>query len=144
MSRSSSIEPDVPLQEMVVESTLSAAKKPEAAILSEVERCGYSEDDIFAIKLSLEEAMTNAVRHGNRCDASKHVTIRYAVTPERTIIIVRDEGPGFCPDRVPDPTAPENIERPSGRGIMLIRAYMTHVEYSATGNEITMVKVNER
>src|SRR5438105_6015851 len=91
---------DGPLRELSVRSDLVAAKKPEEVILAEVQRHGYSEEDIFAIKLSLEEAMTNAVRHGNRHDAGKNIRVRYSVTPRRIIIMVADEGPGFCVDDV--------------------------------------------
>lgn len=134
---------DGPLHDMVVPSDLTAAKEPERVILAEIERCGYAEDTVFAIKLSLEEAMTNAVRHGNRHDSGKRVRVKYAVTPRRVVIMVGDDGPGFRPDDVPDPTLPENLERPNGRGIMLIRAYMTIVGYNERGNEVWMMKENE-
>jgi serine/threonine-protein kinase RsbW len=58
------------------------------------------------------------------------------------VILVADDGPGFCIDSVPDPTKPEFLERPNGRGIMLIRAYMTRVEYNETGNEVRMLLIN--
>ena len=127
---------------ITVQSTLSEAKAPEKHILVELKRCGYDEDSIFAIKLALEEAMTNAVRHGNRGDSSKHIHVRHAITPEVAIICVKDEGCGFCPDEVPDPTCPDRIALPSGRGIMLINAYMNEVEYRADGCEVRMVKHN--
>lgn len=88
--------------------------------------------------------MTNAVRHGNWNDASKRITVRYAVSPRRTVIMVADEGPGFALDTVPDPTLPENLERPNGRGIMLMKAYMTDVGYNEAGNEVRLLKVNDR
>jgi len=137
-------DPSEPLKEIVVRNNLAAAKLPEESILREVAAAGYNEEDAFAIKLALEEAMTNAVRHGNRNDPDKKVVVRYSVSPTRTIIVVRDEGGGFVPDRVPDCTLPENIERPCGRGIMLMRAYMTEVAYNDDGNEVVMVKVNQR
>src|SRR5262249_19764587 len=121
-----------------------AAKKPEEVILAEVQQHNYSEEDVFAIKLSLEEAMTNAVRHGNRFDVSKNIRVRYAVTARRIIVMVADEGPGFSVADVPDPTDPENLERPNGRGIMLIRAYMTRVSFNPPGNEVCMLKENEQ
>jgi len=135
---------DGPLTELVVRSTLVAAKEPERTILSAIEKCGFTEDALFAIKLCLEEAMTNAVRHGNRGDDSKRVTVRFAISPRRVVIMVADEGPGFRPEDVPDCTRPENIERPNGRGIMLIRAYMSDVSYNSSGNEVWMMKENEQ
>lgn len=129
---------------ITVPSTLTDAKKPEQEILRELKRCGYDEDASFAIKLALEEAMTNAVRHGNQCDCNKNIHVRYAVTPHVVVICVRDEGCGFCPDHVPDPTSPDRIALPSGRGIMLINAYMNEVQYRCDGREIRMVKRNPR
>jgi serine/threonine-protein kinase RsbW len=142
MSTRSAIQPDEPLKEIVIHSTLAATKGPEHDILEEVESCGYGEEDVFAIKLAVEEALSNAVCHGNCNDPAKTITVRYRVTPEKATIIIRDEGCGFCPDEVPDPTAPENLESPRGRGIMLMRAYMSDVCYNQRGNEVTLVKVN--
>ena len=130
----------VDMTEMVVPNNLRAAKKPEDQILAALERNGYSADTIFAIKLALEEAMTNAVKHGNRNDPSKHVTVQYLVNERYTVVMVRDEGAGFCPTAVPDPTHSENIERPFGRGIMLMNSYMTKVHFGANGNEVWMLK----
>ena len=124
-------------------STLQAAKTPEQAILRDVEGCGYCEDATFAIKLALEEAMTNAVKHGNGNDPTKRIVVRYSVTPERAVILVRDQGPGFEPAAVPDPTHPDRLPLPSGRGIMLMRAYMTEVYYRAGGAEVCLIKRNE-
>ena len=131
-------------QVIEIPSTLADAKKPEVHILAEVERCGFDEDSSFAIKLALEEAMTNAVRHGNGGDGTKSITVRYAVTPEVCVICVRDEGPGFRPAEIPDPTAPDRLSLPCGRGIMLMRAYMTDVEYRCNGREVRLVKENPK
>jgi serine/threonine-protein kinase RsbW len=130
------------LKEIIVQNDLVAAKRPEQLILDEVVACGYGESTAFAIKLALEEAMTNAFRHGNKCDPSKKITVRYQVTADRIEIEVCDEGPGFEPCRVPDPTRPEYIDRPHGRGIMLMRAYLDEVVYSMNGNSVRLVKLN--
>lgn len=139
------LDPDIEASLSVIEidSTLQAAKEPERIILAEVDRCGYCEDATFAIKLALEEAMTNAIKHGNRNDPSKRITIRHSVTPERVVILVRDQGAGFHPATVPDPTKADRLPLPSGRGIMLMRAYMTEVYYRAGGTEVCLVKQNE-
>ncbi|MHC4063482.1 MAG: ATP-binding protein [Planctomycetota bacterium] len=131
------------LKVIEIPSTLSDAKKPEEIILREVIRCGYSEDAAFAIKLALEEAMTNAVKHGNRNDDTKRIVVRYCVTPDRAVILVRDEGQGFSPDGVPDPTQPDRLPLPNGRGIMLMRAYMTELLFRAGGAEVCLIKRNE-
>jgi serine/threonine-protein kinase RsbW len=100
----------------------------------------FAEIDIFAIKLALEEALVNAIKHGNQMDRSKKVHVAYRVTAERFDIRIVDEGPGFDPEDVPDPTAPENLERPCGRGLLLMRHYMNHIEYVHPGNIVLMSK----
>lgn len=127
-------------REIRIVSTYYAAKQPEEEILRAVQEAGYDEEAAFAIKLALEEAMTNAVKHGNCNDCNKGITVRYNVTPETVVIIVRDEGCGFEPDSVPDPTAPERIILPNGRGIMLMRAYMDEVCYRDSGREVYLMK----
>ena len=130
-------------KEITLQNDLAAAKKPEELILKEAAERGYGENATFAIKLALEEAMTNAFRHGNKCDPSKQILVRYKVTSDRIEIEVRDEGEGFCPGEVPDPTQPGFIERPHGRGIMLMRAYLDEVEFSGSGNSVRLVKLNK-
>lgn len=125
---------------MVVPNDLRSAKAPEDRILAELEREEYGADTIFAIKLALEEAMTNAVKHGNCNDPAKQIVVRFSIDKQRMVVMVRDEGTGFCPDAVPDPTSLENLERPNGRGIMLMNSYMTRVCYSPSGNEVWMLK----
>jgi serine/threonine-protein kinase RsbW len=95
---------------------------------------GYGEACTFAVRLALEEALVNGFRHGNKGDTTKSVTVRCHVDAGLMQLEVQDEGEGFNPETVPDPTAEENIEIPSGRGIMLMRAYMTSVEYVPPGN----------
>ncbi|MHC5109038.1 MAG: ATP-binding protein [Planctomycetota bacterium] len=114
---------------------------PKAEILKELQAHHFGDKEIFAIKLALEEALANAVNHGNQGDSSKRIIVRYAVNSERAVMIVRDEGVGFSPDEVPDPTQPDRLSIPSGRGIMLIRAYMDEVEYRDEGREVYFVKL---
>lgn len=97
--------------------------------------------DIFSIKLALEEALVNAIKHGNQMDRSKCVRISYQLRPDRFEVHISDEGPGFDPGDVPDPTAAENLERPCGRGLMLMRHYMSQVAYLGCGNCVSMSKV---
>ncbi len=131
---------DAALTSVTVPNDLHSVKAPERDLMSALHRAGYDKETIFAIKLAFEEAVTNAVKHGNRNDRQKHVHIRYFVDPTRVIIGVADEGPGFSPSNVPDPTADENLERPCGRGIMLMGAYMNKVAYCGCGNEVWMLK----
>jgi serine/threonine-protein kinase RsbW len=127
----------------VVPSDPKQISKPKHAILKELEGCGFCGDAVFAIKLALEEALINALKHGNRGDPSKSITIRYAVTPAKVVVIVRDEGEGFDEGSVPDPTQPHRLPVPNGRGIMLMRSYMDEVEYRDGGREVRFVKHRE-
>jgi len=133
---------DAALVNLSVPNDLRYIREPEARIMADLKRCGYDDDTIFAIKLAFEEAATNAVKHGNCNDGSKRVHLRYYVDPQRVVFMVRDEGCGFSPAQVPDPTADENLERPSGRGLMLMQSYMTKVCYSPSGNEVWLLKEN--
>ena len=131
---------DSAMIEVEVPNDLRRCKEPEQDILDDLIRCGYDRDTTFGIKLAFEEAIINAVKHGNGSDPSKCIVIRYHVDPGRAVIMVRDEGNGFRPDTIPDPTTTENLERPDGRGIMLIQSYMTEVRFNTTGNEVWMLK----
>jgi serine/threonine-protein kinase RsbW len=101
---------------------------------------GFTERDVFGVRLALEEAIVNALRHGHRGDPTKSVRVRCLVSPDRILAEVEDQGPGFDPEQVPDPLAPENLERPSGRGLFLMRTYMTWIRFNARGNHVTMCK----
>ena len=128
---------------VTINSCFMEAKRLEDDVVAEAVGCGYDEECLFALRLSLEEAFANAIRHGNVEDVNKHVRVRYRVSPERIDVYVADEGKGFDVNLVPDPTREENLERPTGRGIMLMRAYMNLVEYNDPGNMVHLVKMNQ-
>lgn len=112
------------------------------AVVEAMDRCGYSKASKFAVRLALAEAIANAFHHGHRAmPPALPVFVTFGVTPTEVAISVEDQGPGFDPDAVPDPTLDENLEAPSGRGLMLIRAYMTRVRYNSKGNRVEMVFV---
>ena len=108
------------------------------SVLVVVSDSGFDEASTFAVRLALEEAVANAFRHGNAEDPTKTVTVEYRVDAETIWLSIEDQGSGFDPQAVPDPTEDANLEIPSGRGIMLMRAYMTEVEIMAPGNRIEM------
>ena len=110
----------------------------QAQVADALEAHGYGEGAMFAMRLALEEAIVNAFRHGNRSDPAKVVFFRCAVDGAEAAFEVEDQGPGFDPRTIPDPTEDENIEIPSGRGVMLIKAYMTDAEYIPPGNKLRM------
>ncbi len=111
----------------------------EQRILRAAQSMGFPTASAFALRLALEEALTNAFKHGHSAIPDEPVDLEWRITPGRAEIAVEDHGPGFRPGDVPDPTLDENLERPSGRGIMLMRAYMTDVRFNASGNRVTMV-----
>ncbi len=111
------------------------------SVLQELEALGWSQHDRFGVLMAMEESISNAIRHGNKQDAAKRVDVDCRVTAERFWLRVCDEGEGFEPEAVPDCCAPDRLEIPGGRGLTLIRAYMTQVEYNERGNCVTMEKV---
>ena len=110
----------------------------ESQLFAEIERRGFSTSSQFAIRLAFEEAITNAFIHGNKGLADSDITVEYSVQAERVCIAIEDHGTGFDPADIPDPTLEENLHKPSGRGLMLIRSYMTKVWHNDRGNTLMM------
>ncbi len=131
-------------QELEIPSNYQQAKQVEDRIVMAAEGDGYAEEDLFALRLSLEEALSNAILHGNVRDVTKKINVRYHIGSDRVDVYVADEGAGFDPAQIPDPTLAENLERPNGRGIMLMRTYLNLVEYNKVGNVVHLVKLNCR
>jgi serine/threonine-protein kinase RsbW len=127
---------------LVIPSDTSAVRGVQDRIMSEVVRCGFDGQSQFAIKLALEEGLINAIKHGNRLDPGKRVHVEYTCSTRELVVCIEDEGPGFERAEVPDPTMDENIEKCSGRGILLIESYMTSVGWTRGGRRIRMVKRN--
>lgn len=137
--------PQTPItRTMVVESISSATDRVWREILSELEANNFSEEDVFAVRLALEEAFINAVKHGNKMDRDKEIKIDYSVSLDRVEISITDEGDGFDPDAVPDPRCGGNLYRPVGRGLFLIRSYMDVVEFNERSNRVHMVRYKEK
>jgi serine/threonine-protein kinase RsbW len=128
-------------REHVIKSDLSAARQLQAEIEEALQSVHFAESEIFAIKMAVEEALVNAIKHGNQMDPQKTVRISYQVQSERFEVSITDQGPGFDPCDVPDPTAPENLERPCGRGLLLMRYYMNDVSFADRGSTISMFKL---
>ena len=110
-------------------------------IIHALRRHEWKQDDVFAVHLALEEAVVNAIRHGNGLDPAKRVRVETKISAQRCWIQVEDEGSGFDPREVPDCTANENLEKPGGRGLMLMQNFMSSVEYNEAGNRLVMEKV---
>ena len=125
-----------------LDSSLESVDKVEQTGEQWAERAGFDEDTTPHIAMAVREAAVNAVLHGNAYDKSKHIVVSFEITPEALAIRVVDEGPGLDPSTLPDPLAPENILRGSGRGIFLIRAFMDEVHFRQLhpGTELTLIK----
>ncbi|MGB8227164.1 MAG: ATP-binding protein [Sedimentisphaerales bacterium] len=115
-----------------------------AKILCHIQQLRYSDDDLFAIHLAMEEAVVNAVKHGNKQDPARDVVIEYDLSPEKIDLWVTDQGKGFDSDHLADPRLGDNIYKTCGRGVLLIRSYMDAVEYNQSGNSVHMVKLNSK
>ena len=107
-------------------------------ILQQLTELGWDGSHLFGIEMALEESLTNAIRHGNKLDASKQVRVACKLSAEMFWLAVEDEGEGFCPDHVPDCRHEENLAACGGRGLLLIQAYMSEVQYNDRGNRVTM------
>lgn len=129
--------------EEVMESTLESVDQAEDIVLREAREMGFDEDEQHHIGISLRECMVNAVVHGNKYNTRKKVRLVVSRTPGRLEILVGDEGEGFDLQEVPDPLAEENLLRQSGRGVMMIRAFMDEFQVrrrEPLGTEVRMVK----
>jgi serine/threonine-protein kinase RsbW len=117
-----------------------ASRRITDELLEQLGHHGWSPSDIFAIHLAAEEAIVNAIVHGNRLDPRRTVHVECMVSAETARIEVTDEGEGFDPGAVPDCTQEDRLDRPSGRGVMLMRSFMTRIEYNAKGNAVLLEK----
>jgi serine/threonine-protein kinase RsbW len=128
-------------QEVFIVSDTTEGRRIQDEIEVHLRANEYGEQEIFSIRLALEEAIVNAIKHGNNFDRSKRVHVRYSISPDRFDVWISDEGRGFDPEDVPDPTDVENLERPCGRGLMLMRYYMSSVCYANEGRCVSMTKL---
>jgi serine/threonine-protein kinase RsbW len=128
-------------QHLIIPSDPAEARRVQDEIELLLKSHQFGERDIFSVKLALEEALVNAIKHGNQMDPTKKVRLSFRVDLERFEIVIADEGPGFNPDDVPDPVAFENLERPCGRGLLLMRHYMSAVTFHPPGNTVSMCKM---
>ncbi|MDP9113795.1 MAG: ATP-binding protein [Acidobacteriota bacterium] len=127
----------------VLESTLESVDSAEQTVLQEAEALGFDEDDLHRVGIALRECMVNAVVHGNRYNSRKKVHLKVTRTAGSLTMVIGDEGEGFDPTAVPDPLAGENLLRGSGRGVMLMQAFMDEFQISKRspqGTEVKMVK----
>jgi serine/threonine-protein kinase RsbW len=129
--------------ELSLPSRIDTVATAAAAVAEFLSREGISDDAAFGIDMAVREAVTNAVLHGNNEDENKTVAVTIKSSPDAVEISVHDQGPGFNPEEVPDPTADENILKASGRGIFFMRSFMDEVNWLIRpegGTTVRMVK----
>jgi serine/threonine-protein kinase RsbW len=129
--------------ERLMDSTLESVDSAEELAVGLAERAGVDEDELMKIGMAVRESMVNAVVHGNRYNANKKVRFSVAANAEHFTVRIADEGEGFDFDAIPDPLAPENLLKTSGRGIFLIRSLMDdfHLKHlESGGTEVTLIK----
>ncbi len=129
------------LLELSIPSESAEGQRVQERIVGLLEAREFSPRDVFGVRLALEEALVNAIKHGNDSNPEKSVRIECRVGDREVEIVIEDEGDGFDPEDVPDCTLEENLERPSGRGLMLMRSFMTQIEYNEVGNRVRLHKV---
>ncbi|KMQ52082.1 Serine phosphatase RsbU, regulator of sigma subunit [Chitinispirillum alkaliphilum] len=117
-------------------------EKATSAVLSAMDDAGYSDDCIRKMKVVIMELLANGIIHGNKRDFSKKVVMGHFVDPDKVTVSILDEGDGFDPDEIPDPTLPENIIKDGGRGLYICRNYADNLEFSEKGNRVTFVKMH--
>ena len=109
-------------------------------LLAQLGRFGWEQSDIFGVHLAAEEAIVNAILHGNQLDPGKMVRVSCEVSSRQVRLRVTDEGPGFKPETVPDCTREDRLDMPGGRGLLLMRSFMTTIEYNDRGNSVLLEK----
>jgi serine/threonine-protein kinase RsbW len=126
------------IRKIKIESAVSNLRVVENAIDEVVNELGIRQENYGKILVSTLEAVNNAIMHGNKFDKEKMVDVEISCKNEKLKIRIKDEGIGFVPEDVPDPTTPENIEALNGRGIFLMSKLADEIKYSKKGNEVTM------
>jgi serine/threonine-protein kinase RsbW len=125
---------------LVIANRREDIERAEQKLIGALDRFSYPDAAKFAVRLALEEALVNAFRHGHKnLSPDETILFEFRVTPDETEMAIEDKGPGFKPDDVPDPTLDENLTVPTGRGLLLMRAYMARVEYVGRGNRVEML-----
>ncbi len=135
-------EPQTGRLRLQLTSTMESVAEVEATAERLTQEAGMDEDEAFKVVMAVREAAVNAVLHGNGYDPGKKIQASFENTGSALIITIADEGEGLDPDTLPDPLAPENILRGTGRGIFLIRSFLDEVHFRQLhpGTELTLIK----
>ncbi|MEY4565512.1 MAG: hypothetical protein RLY14_482 [Planctomycetota bacterium] len=131
------------VHEESIPSSLDAGHKAIDYLLNTLTSYGWDGREYFHVQMAIEEAMVNAIKHGNKESPDKSVAVRFRIAENLVWIQLTDQGEGFNPEALPDPTDEEHLDQPHGRGVMLIKELMTGVHYNERGNQVTMHKVRQ-
>ena len=126
---------------LILNSRLSSIKKAANLLLKDLREHKISNDAVFDIRIAFEEALVNAIKHGNKLNAKLKVFISWEVSSRRVAITISDEGKGFDYRRLPNPLAKGNINKPGGRGVFIIRRFMDKVSFLDCGRTVKMIKL---
>lgn len=129
--------------ELILPSRIEAIAEAASVAAEIADRLGLSEEAAFGLDMAMREAVTNAVLHGNKKDETKKVEITFQDTGAALVVTVRDQGLGFDPASVPDPTAEQNLLKTSGRGILFMRTFMDDVEWERHPEGGTVVRMTK-
>ena len=140
MSSSMPEKPWIWQSETVIPSRTAAARATLDQLIAELARNGWPRCEIFRVRLAVEEALVNAIKHGNRQDPSKRIQVGFCLFTDLVRIEIVDEGRGFDPATLPDCTDSEHLDAPCGRGVMLMRSLMSRVQFNVPGNRVTLEK----
>ncbi|MCU0707933.1 MAG: ATP-binding protein [Pirellula sp.] len=124
----------------ILPSELDAGHAVIDQLMAALETAGWMGRDLFHVQMAIEEAVVNAIEHGNKRDASKQVHVIFHVFQDRAELSITDQGNGFDHHNIADPTEEERLEQPRGRGVMLIRELMSEAKYNEKGNSLWMLK----
>src|SRR5438552_12513840 len=127
-------------ESFVIPSEVREAYRIRELIGKRLRSFGYSDEEILDIHQALEEAMVNAIKHGNQCDCRKRVRIAFCIGADCFQVCIEDEGQGFDPKRVPSPLTSDRLEIPCGRGLLMMKHFMSEVRHLNPGNAVVMVK----
>ncbi len=131
--------PDAERASFTISNSAEQVEKVQSALVAAAQKRTYPKASVFAVRLAVQEAIANAFNHGHEgLPPDTTISVRYAVADDRIEVCIIDQGPGFDPDAIPDPTVEENLEVASGRGVLLMKAYMTEVRWVGRGNRVEM------
>jgi len=110
-------------------------------VLDQLAGDAWDDGDVFSVHMAAEEALVNAVKHGNQSNIDKTIHICCQISSQMVQISITDQGSGFNPEAIPDPTSPENLCREGGRGVKLMQSFMSRVQFNDLGNQVMLEKV---